>query len=78
MAKDKDFESTLKDLEKIVGQLDGEIKLEEALELFEKGIKLSSECENFLNHAEQKVELLKRQADGTNTLEVFVEVASAE
>lgn len=76
MAKDKDFETTLKDLEKIVGQLDGEIKLEEALELFEKGIKLSSECETFLTHAEQKIELLKRQADGTNTLEVFVEVAA--
>lgn len=76
MSKDKDFESTLKDLEKIVSQLDGEIKLEEALELFEKGIKLSSECENFLNHAEQKIELLKRQADGTPKLEVFVEVAA--
>ena len=76
MGKEKDFESTLKELEKIVGQLDGEIKLEEALELFEKGIKLSSECETFLNHAEQKVELLKRQADGSTKLDVFVEVAA--
>ncbi len=76
MSKEKDFESTLKDLEKIVGKLDGEIKLEEALELFEEGIKLSSDCEKFLTTAEQKVELLKRQADGTATLEVFVEVAA--
>lgn len=76
MSKEKDFESTLKELEKIVGQLDGEIKLEEALELFEKGIKLSSECESFLTTAEQKVELLKRQADGTTKLEVFVEAAA--
>ncbi|MBX9877924.1 MAG: exodeoxyribonuclease VII small subunit [Candidatus Obscuribacterales bacterium] len=76
MSKEKDFESTLKDLEKIVGKLDGEIKLEEALELFEEGIKLSSDCEKFLTTAEQKVELLKRQADGTATLEMFVEVAA--
>lgn len=76
MSKEKDFESTLKELEKIVGDLDGEIKLEEALELFEKGIKLSSECEKFLTHAEQKVELLKRQADGSTQLEAFVEVAA--
>jgi len=62
-----DFETTLAELEKVVNELDGEIKLERALELFEQGVKLSSACEIFLKSAEQKVEILRRTARGLVT-----------
>jgi len=62
-----DFESTLAELEKVVNELDGDIKLERALELFEQGVKLSSACEIFLKSAEQKVEILRRTARGLIT-----------
>jgi exodeoxyribonuclease VII small subunit len=62
-----DFESTLAELEKVVNELDGDIKLERALELFEQGVKLSSACEIFLQSAEQKVEILRRTARGLIT-----------
>lgn len=60
-----DFEGTLSELERIVEQLEGEVKLEEALSLFERGMKLSHMCERFLQSAEQKIEVLKRAANGT-------------
>ncbi|MBZ0188300.1 MAG: exodeoxyribonuclease VII small subunit [Candidatus Obscuribacterales bacterium] len=65
MDKTKDFESTLLELEDVVQKLDGEVKLELALELFERGMKLSRQCEEFLKGAEQKVEILKKNLDGT-------------
>jgi exodeoxyribonuclease VII small subunit len=68
-----DFESSINELEKIVGQLDSEVKLEKALKLFERGMKLSNQCESFLKAAEQKVEVLKRSADGELVLEPFGE-----
>ncbi len=60
-----DFEATLSELETIVVQLEGEVKLEEALSLFERGMKLSHQCEHFLHSAEQKIEVLKRAANGS-------------
>jgi exodeoxyribonuclease VII small subunit len=63
--KTNDFETKLATLEKIVSQLEGELKLEEALTLFEEGLGLSQECEEFLKHAENKIEILRRTAAGT-------------
>ncbi|HEY9676753.1 MAG TPA: exodeoxyribonuclease VII small subunit [Drouetiella sp.] len=62
-----DFETTLGELEKVVSELDGEVKLERALELFDRGMKLSIDCETFLKGAEQKIEILKRTAAGMTT-----------
>jgi len=62
-----DFETKLTELEKVVLELDGEVKLERALELFDKGMKLSVECETFLKGAEHKVEILKRTTSGIST-----------
>jgi exodeoxyribonuclease VII small subunit len=67
MAATIDFETNLTELERVVLELDGEVKLERALELFDKGMKLSLECETFLKGAEQKVEILKRTASGVST-----------
>ncbi len=65
MTQTLDFEAALAELEKVVGELDGEVKLDRALDLFDKGMKLSLDCENFLKSAEQKIEILKRSANGT-------------
>lgn len=58
-AKQPNLEKSLADLEKIVAQLeDGDISLEQALKQFEKGVKLSRDCQTALQAAEQKVQIL--------------------
>ena len=58
-AKQPNLEKSLADLEKIVTQLeDGDISLEQALKQFEKGVKLSRDCQTALQAAEQKVQIL--------------------
>lgn len=53
------------ELEKIVGKLeDGDLPLEESLELFEKGIKLSRECRERLTNAERRIEVLMKDSNG--------------
>lgn len=71
MTKTIDFETSLKELEQVVSELDGEIKLERALSLFERGMELSTQLESFLKIAEHKVEILRRQADGSHSSEPF-------
>ena len=56
------FEECLERLEKIVDQLEkGDIPLEQALALFEEGMKLSTSCRSELENAEGKVEILLKQ-----------------
>ena len=65
----KTFESSLAELEKIVGQLEnGELSLEESLKLFETGVKLSRECRERLSDAERRIEILMKDGDGKLTL----------
>lgn len=55
----KDFEKSLQQLEKIVGNMEsGELGLEESLEQFEKGINLAKTCQDTLANAELRVEQL--------------------
>lgn len=62
---EKSFETSLAELEQIVGKLEGgDLPLEESLELFEKGIKLSRECRTRLTNAERRIEILMKDADG--------------
>jgi exodeoxyribonuclease VII small subunit len=66
MMAEKKFENAIKELEQIVGQLeDSELPLDDALKLFERGIKLSQLCSTKLDDAEQKVEQLVKGADGS-------------
>ncbi len=63
MSKKKDsvfnFEESLANLENLVSAMeDGELSLEESLEAFEKGIRLTRECQAALQKAEQKVQIL--------------------
>lgn len=59
------FEEALKELEGIVKKLEsGEAKLEEALGLFERGVKLSRFCSQKLEEAEKKIEMLVKDTRG--------------
>ena len=64
MAKER-FEDALDKLEKIVSKLEeGDIPLEESLKLFEEGIRLSRFCNQRLDEAEKKVEILLKGKNG--------------
>jgi len=53
------FEQALDELEQIVGKLErGELKLEESLKLFERGVALARQCRQSLETAELKVKQL--------------------
>ena len=53
------FEKAIRDLEKIVEDLEsGELNLEQYLKTFEKGIKLTRQCQGELEKAELKVKKL--------------------
>jgi exodeoxyribonuclease VII small subunit len=53
------FEAALSELEQIVGRLErGELKLEESLQLFERGVALTKACRKSLDTAELKVKQL--------------------
>lgn len=52
--KEQTFEENLDELEKIVSKLEqGDVPLEEALDSFQKGVKLSKELQSTLEHAEK-------------------------
>lgn len=69
---EKSFETSLAELEKIVAKLeDGDLALEESLELFEKGIKLSRECRERLTKAERRIEILMKDANGNQVAKEF-------
>ena len=53
------FEEALANLENLVEAMEaGDLSLEESLKAFEQGIKLTRECQQALEQAEQKVQLL--------------------
>lgn len=59
MATKKTFEDSINELEEIVQKLEkGECPLDETVKLFEKGVKISTECHKTLNEAEQKIRIL--------------------
>ena len=69
---EKTFEASLAELEQIVGKLEsGDLPLEESLELFEKGIKLSRECRERLTKAERRIEILMKDSNGEIGAEEF-------
>jgi exodeoxyribonuclease VII small subunit len=66
MTTEKSFETSLKELEEIVSRLEaGDLPLEQSLDLFEQGIRLSRDCQKRLDEAERKVEILLKGNDGT-------------
>jgi len=61
----QNFEKSLAELEEIVSNMEqGELSLEESLKAFEKGVKLSKDCQKALQTAEQKVNKLVEKEQG--------------
>lgn len=67
-----DFEKSFQQLEKIVQRLEGEeMPLDESLQLFEEGIRLSRFCHQRLEEVEKKIELILADAKGQPVTEPF-------
>ena len=59
---DISFEEALKDLEKIVEDLNnGDMELEKAISAYEKGIQLKNICEERLKNAQERIELIQNK-----------------
>ena len=66
------YEESMKELEQVVKELEGnELTLDESIEKFEKGMKLSKHCSKLLDGAEKKIALLIEKEDGSVTTEEF-------
>ncbi len=55
----KSFEENVRELEKAVQSLEkGELSLEDSIKVFEQGIALSKECNEILDNAEKRINIL--------------------
>ncbi len=71
-SKEPRFEEALAGLERIVHELEaGDLPLDDALKLFEEGVRLSRFCSSKLDEAEKKIEILTKAADGEWRAEPF-------
>lgn len=69
---DLTFEQALKRLEEIVEALETEdLDLDKSLQVFEEGVHLSRHCNQQLQAAEKRIDLLLHQSDGTLIAEPF-------
>jgi exodeoxyribonuclease VII small subunit len=69
-----EFEKAFQQLEKIVQRLESEeLPLDESLQLFEEGIRLSRFCNQKLEEVEKKIELILADAKGQPRVEPFEE-----
>lgn len=64
------FEDALAELEGIVRRLEsGQVKLDDAIQSYERGAQLKRHCEKKLNEAQQRVDRIVIGADGAVTVE---------
>ena len=64
------FEDALAELEQIVRRLEaGQVKLDEAIQCYERGAQLKSHCEHKLNEAQQRVDRIVVGPEGALTAE---------
>ena len=74
-----DFEMSVKRLEEITAKLEKEnVSLEEALKLYEEGVRLVRICNEKLEDAERRIRILKMTADGEMVEENFSAEAPRE
>jgi exodeoxyribonuclease VII small subunit len=60
----KDFESASAELEAIVKKMEeGDLSLEKAMELYERGVQLSRFCHSKLEEAERRLEILNERGE---------------
>lgn len=70
--RSNEFEKSFQQLEKIVQRLESEeLPLDESLQLFEEGIRLSRFCHSRLEEVEKKIELILADAKGEPRVEAF-------
>jgi len=70
---DLTFEQALRRLEEIVEALETEdLDLDKSLKFFEEGVSLSRHCNQQLQVAEKRIDVLLSKADGTLATEPFV------
>ncbi|MDN6294008.1 MAG: exodeoxyribonuclease VII small subunit [Alkalibacterium sp.] len=68
MSNEKTFDEAIKELETIVQKLEqGDVPLEEALDQFQEGIKLSRHCKSIVENAEKTVTTMVNE-NGTEEL----------
>ena len=68
--KDVSFEKALARLEELVSKLEeGNLPLEESLELFAEGIELTKKCSQRLEEAEKHISILLEGEDGKPILQ---------
>lgn len=73
------FEASLQQLEQLVQQMEqGKLSLEESMQAFEKGVALTRECQQALDKAEQKVQLLMQDANGELEAKPFASQADID
>ena len=76
---EKGFEDGLRELEEIVNRLErGDLPLEEALRLFEEGVRLSRYCHEKLDEAQKKVEILLKDERGKTVRQPFEPAEGSE
>jgi exodeoxyribonuclease VII small subunit len=69
--KTTDFEAALAELEALVERMEqGDLPLDESLKQFERGVQLTRSCQQALQEAEQKVQILLDKGE-QQTLEPF-------
>ena len=69
---EQSFEQSLAELQQIVDALDGgNIDLDKSLALYERGVELIRGCNRRLDEAQQRVEILRMNGEGTLVAEPF-------
>lgn len=59
-----DFEKSIEELETIVAKLEkGDLNLDDSVKEFEKGMKLSSQCNKILEDAEKRITILLQKGE---------------
>lgn len=62
--KKVDFEKSIEELEEIVLKLEkGDLNLDESVAEFEKGMKISKECNKILENAEKRITILLQNGE---------------
>lgn len=65
------FEAAMAELEQVVDQLErGDVPLEQSIELFQRGMKLSQLCNQKLEQVERKIEMIVEE-DGAYRKQTF-------
>jgi exodeoxyribonuclease VII small subunit len=68
--KKLNYEASITELESLVNRLEqGDISLEESLKIYESGVLLTRDCQDALQAAEQKVQMLIQQSGQSNLVD---------